>query len=254
MTQPLIVANWKMHGTVEEALKLITEIRHKLEDQADAEIVLAPPYTALYSAQIILQETAFKLAAQNMHWEMEGAYTGEVSPVFLKEIGCSYVLVGHSERRRHFGETDETVNRKIRAALACELIPIFCIGETAEQRRAGKTEEVLEEQIKKGIRELQMGDLKGMVIAYEPVWAIGTGEPATAPQVEAAHGFIRNFLAKRFDAPTANGVRILYGGSVTPDNARAIGAIKNVDGLLVGGASLSADKFVSIVRAREVKE
>ena len=163
MTQPLIVANWKMHGTVEEALKLITEIRHKLEDQADAEIVLAPPYTALYSAQIILQETAFKLAAQNMHWEMEGAYTGEVSPVFLKEIGCSYVLVGHSERRRHFGETDETVNRKIRAALACELIPIFCIGETAEQRRAGKTEEVLEEQIKKGIRELQMGDLKGMV-------------------------------------------------------------------------------------------
>ena len=251
MPQPLVVANWKMNGTVEETLKLITEVRHKLEDQSFVEVAIAPPFTALYSAQIILQETPFKLAAQNMHWETEGAYTGEVSPLFLKDIGCTFVLVGHSERRRYFGETDDTVNRKIQSALTAELIPIFCMGETAEERRAGRTEEVLENQMKKGLRELPMHDIKEIVIAYEPVWSIGTGETASTVQIEAAHGFIRNFLAKKYDAPTANDLRIIYGGSVTPDNATAIFKAKNVDGLLVGGASLSADKFVKIVRSRE---
>lgn len=249
--QPLVVGNWKMNGTVEESLKLITELHHKLEGQSVVEVAVAPPFTALYSVQVILQETPFKLAAQDMHWETEGAFTGEISPVFLKEIGCAYVIVGHSERRRHFGETDETVNHKLQAALAAELSPIFCLGESGDERRTGKTEAVLEAQIKKGIRELQMNDLKELVIAYEPVWAIGTGETATVQQIETAHAFIRNFLAKRFDAPTANAVRILYGGSVTPENAKVIFSAKNVGGLLVGNASLSADKFAKIVRAKE---
>ena len=251
MAETLIVGNWKMNGTVEETLKLITELNHKLEGAPLGEVVVAPPFTALYSAQIILQETGIKLAAQDMHWETEGAYTGEISPNFLREIGCTYVLIGHSERRRYAGETDETANRKVHAALAAELIPILCIGETAEERRAAKTEAVLEVQLKKGLREVPMNELKTMVIAYEPVWAIGTGETATREQIEAAHGFIRNNLARRYDAPTANSLRILYGGSVSPDNAKAILETKNVDGLLVGGASLSSDKFVKIIRAKE---
>lgn len=251
MIKPLVVANWKMNGTIEESLKLVTELRNKIEDYTVVEVAVAPPFTALYSVQVVLQETPFKIAAQNMHWESEGAYTGEISPVFLKDVGCTYVIIGHSERRRYFGETDETVNRKIQVAIASELIPIFCIGETAEERRSGKMEAVLERQIKKGLKELQMNDLKELVIAYEPVWAIGTGETATTAQVEQAHQFIRNFLAKSYDAPTANGIRILYGGSVTPDNAKALFQVKNVDGLLVGGASLSAEKFVKIVRSKE---
>ncbi len=254
MKKTLAVGNWKMNGTVEETLKLITELKNKIDEQTAVEVVLAPPFTALYSAQIIMQETNFKLAAQNMHWEMEGAYTGEVSPLFLKDIGVSYVILGHSERRRGFGETDEAVGKKIQSALAAELIPILCIGETSEERSGGRTEAVLETQIRRGLRELHMNDLKDFVIAYEPVWAIGTGETATEEQIEKAHGFIRNFLAKTYDAPAANGVRIIYGGSVTPDNAVAILRVKNVDGVLVGGASLFADRFARIVLSRTEKE
>lgn len=207
--QTLAVANWKMNGTIEESLKLVTELKNKIEDFSLVEIAVAPPFTALYSVQVVLQDTPFKLAAQNMHWESEGAYTGEISPAFLKDVGCAYVIIGHSERRRYFGETDETVNRKIQEAIASELIPIFCIGETAEERRSGKMEMVLERQIKKGLRELHMPDLKDLVIAYEPVWAIGTGETATTAQIEQAHQFVRDLLAKGYDAPTANGVRLL---------------------------------------------
>ncbi|MBI2082399.1 MAG: triose-phosphate isomerase [Deltaproteobacteria bacterium] len=249
--QTLAVANWKMNGTIEESLKLVTELKNKIEDFSLVEIAVAPPFTALYSVQVVLQDTPFKLAAQNMHWESEGAYTGEISPAFLKDVGCAYVIIGHSERRRYFGETDETVNRKIQEAIASELIPIFCIGETAEERRSGKMEMVLERQIKKGLRELHMPDLKDLVIAYEPVWAIGTGETATTAQIEQAHQFVRDLLAKGYDAPTANGVRLLYGGSVTPENSKTIFQVKNVDGVLVGSASLSAEKFVKIVRSKE---
>jgi triosephosphate isomerase len=248
----LIIGNWKMNGTVEETLKMITELRHKLP-AGGAEVAVAPPFTSLYSASVALQDTPIKLAAQNMHWETEGPYTGEISGAFLKDIGCTYVILGHSERRQHFGETDEAVNRKIRSALVQELIPVVCIGETLEQRKSDKTETVLESQMKKGFQGLLMGDVKNMAVAYEPVWAIGTGQTATVEEIEQAHRFIRDYLAKSYDAPTANGIRLLYGGSVTSENARPILQAKNVDGVLVGGASLVIEKFLKIVEAAEVK-
>lgn len=245
--QPLIIGNWKMNGTIEESLKMITELRHKLPSGLIAEVVIAPPFTALYSAQIVLQETPVKLAAQNMHWETEGPYTGEISGVFLKDVGCTYVLLGHSERRRLFDETDETVNRKVQAALANELVPIICIGETEEERTGGKMEAVLEGQLKKALIGIPMSEIKNLVVAYEPVWAIGTGRTPMPDEIESAHRFIRNVMAKLYDAPTANAIRLLYGGSVTPDNAKEILSVKNVEGLLVGGASLHIEKFLKII-------
>jgi triosephosphate isomerase len=247
----LVIGNWKMNGTVEESLKLITDLKNRLEGPLAVDVAVAPPFTALYSVYVILQETPFKLVAQDSYWEAEGAYTGEISPVFLKDVGCTYVLIGHSERRRYFGETDEMVNRKVEAAISSELAPVLCIGETAEERKRGQTEPVLERQLKKGLRGLHLPDLEDFVIAYEPVWAIGTGETARTEQIEAAHLFIRDYLAKNYDAPTANEIRILYGGSVNPQNAKEIYHVRHVDGLLVGGASLSAEKFASIVRAKE---
>ncbi len=243
----LIVGNWKMNGTTEETLKLITELRHKLPPATSAQVVIAPPFTSLYSAQIVLQETPIKLAAQNMHWETEGAYTGEVSAVFLKDVGCSYVIIGHSERRKYFGETDEMVNRKIQTALSNELIPIVCIGETEEERLGGKTETVLESQLKKDLLGIPMAELKNLVVAYEPVWAIGTGKTPSIGEIESTHRAIRSFVARLYDAPTANAMSLLYGGSVTADNAPDILKVKDVDGLLVGGASLIMDKFLKII-------
>lgn len=247
MHRKLIVGNWKMNGTIEESLKLLTELRHKLE-AGPADVVVAPPFTALYSASIVLQETpVLQLAGQNMHWETDGAYTGEIAAGFLKDVGCSYVILGHSERRHLFGETDEMINKKVLAALTQELIPIFCVGETLEQRQAGKTQGVLEGQIKKGLAGIPMADLKNIVIAYEPVWAIGTGQTAATAEIQEALHFIRNLLAKTYDAPTANSLRLLYGGSVTAENAREIFQVKEVDGVLVGGASLVSEKFLKII-------
>ncbi len=248
----IVVGNWKMNGTLEETLKMITELKHKLE-QDPTEVVVAPPFTALYSAHVALQEsttTTMKLAGQNMHWETEGAFTGEVSGTFLKDAGCEYVILGHSERRQFFGETDDKVNKKILSALTLELTPIFCIGETLDQRKSGKTESVLEAQLKKGLAGIPMNEVKDILIAYEPVWAIGTGEKASEKEIEDALHFIRNYLAKIYDAPTANSIRLLYGGSVSSENAKAIFATKNVDGLLVGGASLIVDKFLKIIHSR----
>ncbi|MBI1909725.1 MAG: triose-phosphate isomerase [Deltaproteobacteria bacterium] len=242
----LIVANWKMHGTIGDTLKRLTEFRFKLAETTGLEIVFALPFTTLYSAHIALQETDFKTAGQDLYWELEGAYTGEIAGSFLKEAGCQYVLIAHSERRRLFGETDETANKKVRAALMQELIPILCIGETVEERNAGQAMEVLERQLKRALQEIAMTDLKHFVIAYEPVWAIGTGNNATVEQVGEVHSFIRNTLAKIYDAPTADQVRIIYGGSVKPDNAKELLRVKNVEGLLVGGASLVVDQFIKI--------
>jgi triosephosphate isomerase len=185
-----------------------------------------------------------------MHWESEGAFTGEISSSFLKEAGCAYVLIGHSERRQYFGETDETVNKKIQAALAAELVPILCIGETQAQRKAGKTEEVLEQQLKKGLQGVPMSDVKPLVVAYEPVWAIGTGITAALQDIEQALHFIHNWLAKAYDAPTAGGIRLLYGGSVSPETSGEMLKVKNVRGLLVGSASLSTDKFLKIISSQ----
>jgi triosephosphate isomerase (TIM) len=249
MRKPLVVGNWKMNGTLEETLKLITELRHKIPANAAADVAVAPPFTSLYTAHVALQETMILLAGQNMHWENEGAFTGEISGAFLKDVGCSFVIVGHSERRRHFGETDETVNKKALAALALDLTPIVCIGETWEQRQAGKTEAVLDTQIKRGLQGIPMNDLAGVVIAYEPVWAIGTGQTAKPDDVASALHFIRNLIGKTYDAPTANRVRVLYGGSVTPETAPELSHAGGLDGFLVGGASLSVDKFLKIIAA-----
>ncbi|QQR79353.1 MAG: triose-phosphate isomerase [Deltaproteobacteria bacterium] len=248
--KPIIVGNWKMNGTVEETLKLITELHHKLESP-EVDVVVAPPFTSLYSAYVMLQEMpTIKLAAQNMHWEAEGAYTGEISGVFLKEIACDYVIIGHSERRQYFAETDEAVCKKVASAVAQELIPILCIGETRDQRASGKTENVLESQLKKALSAIPMSEAKNIVVAYEPVWAIGSGETPTEKEIESAAYFIRNYLGRLYDAPTANTMRILYGGSVNSENSGIFLRIPNIDGLLVGGASLFPEKFLKIIESR----
>jgi len=251
MRRALIIGNWKMNGTLEETLKTITEIRHKLPENTAAEVVVAPPFTALYTAHVALQETTVRLAAQNMHWETEGAFTGEVSGVFLKDAGCSFVLIGHSERRQYFGETDEAVNRKALTALTLELTPVVCVGETWDQRKAGKTESVIETQLKKGLAGIPMSELGNVVVAYEPVWAIGTGQTAKLEDVESALHFIRNLVAKAYDAPTANAMRLLYGGSVSPETAPDLSKAKELDGFLVGGASLVPEKFLKIIAAKD---
>jgi triosephosphate isomerase len=240
-----------MNGTLEETLKTITELRHKLPESTISDVVVAPPFTSLYTAHVALQETPVRLAAQNMHWETEGAFTGEVSGVFLKDAGCAYVILGHSERRQHFGETDEAVNKKALTALTLELMPIVCIGETWEQRKAGKTESVIETQVKKGLLGIPMSELVNVVVAYEPVWAIGTGQTAKTDDVESALHFIRNLVAKAYDAPTSDVMRVLYGGSVTPETAPELSKAKNLDGFLVGGASLTVDKFLKIIAAKD---
>ena len=247
--KPLTVGNWKMNGTLEETLKLVTEIRYKLPANASSDVVLAPPFTALYSAGIALQETSIYLGAQNMHWETEGAFTGEVSGVFLKEIGCQYVILGHSERRRQMYETDEMINRKAHTALTVELNPILCLGETEAERTAGKTEGVLEQQLKKMVQKIPMSEMSLVTVAYEPVWAIGTGNTAKPEDVDVTLKFLRGQLARLYDAPTADQVRLLYGGSVTPETAVSIAKVKDCDGFLVGGASLNADKFLKIIES-----
>lgn len=248
--KPIVIGNWKMNGTIEETLKLVTEINHKLESP-EIDVVVAPPFTALYSAYVMLQEMpTLKLGAQNMHWESEGAYTGEVSGAFLKDISCDYVIVGHSERRQMFGETDDTVNKKMIAAVSQELIPILCIGETREQRSTGKTESILENQLKKALNNIPMSEAKNIVVAYEPVWAIGSGETPTDKQIDEAAYFIRNVLGRLYDSPTANTIRVLYGGSVTPDNAGIFFRLPQIDGFLVGGASLFAEKFLKIIESQ----
>lgn len=246
--KPLIVGNWKMHGTLGETIKLLTALKYQLIDQQHIEVVVAPPFTSLYSASVALSETHVGLAGQNLYWEDEGAFTGEVSGRFLKEVGCRYVIVGHSERRKLFGETNETVASKLQAALKNELIPIVCVGENESQRDKGEHVATVERQLSGAFSELTLHDFDQLVVAYEPVWAIGTGKTATAQQAGEMHQVIRDWLRKFFDAPTANRIRILYGGSVKPENAAELMAEHHVDGLLVGGASLKADSFTKIVK------
>lgn len=240
-----------MYSTVEETIKLITVLKNLLVDAQHIEVAVAPPFTALYSADIVITDTHLKLAAQNLFWEDEGAYTGEISGKFIKDVGCQYVLIGHSERRKIFHETDEMVNAKIQAALKNELIPIICIGEELKERESGKTMEVIERQLKGAFNDIAIHDFENLTLAYEPVWAIGTGKVATPTQAGEVHQFIRTWLKKYFDAPTANKIRILYGGSVKPTNAGDLMKEQHVDGLLVGGASLDAEDFARIVKFEE---
>lgn len=251
--QPLIIGNWKMNGTIAESLKLVTVLTQTLKAPIGCEVAVAPPFTALYSVGVTLQETEYQLAAQDCFWEISGAYTSAISPSFLKDLDCKYVIIGHSERRQYFGETDEMVNRKLDAALRADIHPVCCVGETLAQYDAKETYSVVERQVKRALQGISGRDLESIVFAYEPVWAIGTGKNATSGYAAEVHAFIRNLIGKLYDAPTADLVRIIYGGSVKPANAEELLRERQIDGLLVGGASLDGEQFVQIIQATEVK-
>ncbi len=246
MRKPIIAGNWKMNKLISEAVELAREVKNKAGTIADKEIVLCPPFTVLSSVREVIEDSFIKLGAQNMYWEVRGAYTGEISPMMLKDIGCNYVILGHSERRLYFGETNETVNKKARIAFSTGLIPIVCVGETLPQREKGETLTVIEEQVKTGLSGLTREEGKGLVVAYEPVWAIGTGKTATPEEVEEVQRFIRKLLGQMFGEENAQAIRILYGGSINPDNISALMSCENVDGGLIGGASLNVESFVKI--------
>ncbi len=247
MRTPFIAANWKMYKTVHEAVAFIKEFRSLVKDVLDVEIVVAPPFTALHPTVEAAHGSTIGIAGQNLHWEREGAFTGEISAGMLKEAGAEYAIIGHSERRRLFGETDQTVNRKLTAALASQLTPIVCIGETLDERDASQTLDVLDRQIKQGFDGISGDQIASLVIAYEPVWAIGTGRNATPAQAGEAHAHIRARLRQWFGGPAAEQCHILYGGSVKPDNIRELASLEDVDGALVGGASLDVRSFFEIV-------
>ena len=247
MRHPFIAGNWKMFKTVHEAVVYVKEFRSLVKDIEDVEIVVAPTFTAVHACAEAARNSRVGIAAQNLHWEREGAFTGEMSGPMIKEAGAEYVIIGHSERRTLFGETDEAVNRKVRAAIAANLIPIACIGETLAEREAGATLSVLDRQIKAGFDGITGEQVAALVVAYEPVWAIGTGRTATAGQAQEAHAHIRQRLRQWFGAPAADECHVIYGGSVKPDNIRDLSALSDVDGALVGGASLDVRSFLEIV-------
>jgi len=247
MRVPLIAGNWKMFKTVHEAVAFAKEFKSIVKDVAAVDIVVAPPFTAVHAVAEALRASNVAVAAQDLYWEREGAFTGEVSAAMVRESGAEYVIVGHSERRRLFGETDVTVNRKIGAALAADLTPIVCIGETLEEREAGSTLAVLDRQLKDGLDAISPDQIVELVIAYEPVWAIGTGRTATTAQAQEAHGHVRGRLRQWFGANAAERCRILYGGSVKSDNIIELVREADVDGALVGGASLDVRSFGEIV-------
>lgn len=246
--RPLIAANWKMHKNRREAIVFSEELQARVGPVEDREVVLAPPFTALWAVREVLTAKGFALAAQNSHWEEKGAFTGEISVAMAKDCGCDYVILGHSERRHVFGETDSVIRKKVGAVLKHGLLPILCVGEVLEEREGGRTFGVIREQTEKGTEGLSPDQLEGLVIAYEPVWAIGTGKTATPGQAQEVHAFIRELLGSLFDKKIANGTRILYGGSVKPDNVDSLMGEPDIDGLLVGGASLEVESFQRIVR------
>ncbi len=245
--RPLIAGNWKMYKTGSEAREAATELARLTAGASAVDVMIAPPFTALSPVHEAIADSHIRLGAQNLYWEKEGAFTGEISPAMLKAAGCSFAIIGHSERRQYFGETDETVNRKISAAVRLKIAPVFCIGETEEQRDAGNTFSVLDKQIKKGLQSLDASELEELVVAYEPVWAIGTGKTATPSQVQEVHAFIRNLVDGLLGNLLAKSMRVIYGGSVKPDNVSELMALEDVDGALVGGASLDPATFSKIV-------
>jgi len=247
MRTPIIAGNWKLFKTSSEALELVTGLVPLVKDSKGVEIVVAPVFTVLSRGRDALAGSNVRLSAQDGYWEEEGAFTGEVSPKMLLDAGCSHVIIGHSERRQYFGETDATVNRKNKAAIAAGLTVLFCIGETLAERESGNTFDVLKRQVTGGLDGIAATDLGGLVIAYEPVWAIGTGKTASDEQAQEAHAFIRQEVANLYGQATATAMRILYGGSVKPDNITGLIAQPDIDGALVGGASLKADSFAAIV-------
>lgn len=246
MRIPLIAGNWKLFKSIGEATAMVNELKPLVTGTAGVEIVVAPVFTALSSVAGALAGSNVHVAAQDCYWEEEGAFTGEVSPKLLKDAGCSHVIIGHSERRQYFGETDETVNKKTKSAIAAGLTAIVCVGETLTEREGDKTFAVIEAQLIGGLKGMSAESLKQCVIAYEPVWAIGTGKTASDAQAQEVHAFIRGLVAKLFGQSVADVIRILYGGSVKPENVKGLMAQPDIDGALVGGASLKADSFAAI--------
>jgi triosephosphate isomerase (TIM) len=244
---PFLAANWKMYKTVQEAVVYAKELRSLVKDLAGVEVIVAPPFTAVHGVAEACRNTIVTVAGQDVHWEREGAFTGEISASMLKEAGAESAIIGHSERRRLFGETDAVVNRKANAVIQAGLYPIVCIGETLDEREGGQTLDVLDRQVKVGLDGLTAEHVADLVIAYEPVWAIGTGRNATPEQAGEAHTHIRGRLKQWFGADAAERCHVIYGGSVKPDNVAALAALPDIDGALVGGASLDVRAFVSIV-------
>ena len=247
LRKPLIAGNWKMYKTGPEAEETAARLATLVGPDPAVDVMIAPPFTALAPVARVLQSSPIALGAQNLYWETEGAYTGEISPGMLTAVGCTHVLIGHSERRQYFGESDEGVNRKIRAALKSAIIPVVCIGETESEREAGKTFSVLDKQVRLGLEGVSLRGPQDLVVAYEPVWAIGTGKTATKEQAQEAHAVIRDHLAQSLGSELAADIRILYGGSVKPGNAKDLMAMPDIDGALVGGASLKPDTFAEII-------
>ena len=245
--RPLIAGNWKMHTTAREAKQLAASVVKAANSVSDRDVMIAPPFTALTAVSSILAGTGVILGAQNVHWEEQGAFTGEISPPMLKELGCGMAIIGHSERRHVFGETDSMINKRIKGAMQFGLIPVFCIGETLEQREAGQTLKVLGEQVQAGLAAVDVTDGSRIVVAYEPVWAIGTGKTASESQAQEAHSFIRNLLENIYEKNIAAQIRILYGGSVKPENVDILMQQDDIDGALVGGAALKAEMFERII-------
>ncbi len=250
MRKKVIAGNWKMNNNLSGAVELISGIKNGLADfEPQADMIICPPYISLETAAALIKDTPIKLGAQNMYFEDSGAYTGEVSAEMLKSVGCEYVILGHSERRTIFNESDETINKKVKKALAGGLKPIFCIGETLEERESGVTNKVVEKQVRDGLQDISESDLANVIVAYEPVWAIGTGKTATPEQAQEVHEFIRNLIKELYSENAAQNLVIQYGGSVKPANAKELLSQNDIDGALVGGACLQPDSFLDIVKS-----
>ena len=249
--RPLIAGNWKMFKTSSEAVETAGQLVKLVAMTTDIDVMIAPPFTALAQVSDVVRGSCVSLGAQNLFWEAQGAFTGAISPAMLVSAGCKYVIIGHSERRQYFNETDETVNKRIKAAFDNDLIPVMCVGESEKERESKNTFSVLDKQLKMGLEDFSSDDLKRLVIAYEPVWAIGTGKTATSEQAQEVHQFLRSVLEKSFGNMLAKSIRILYGGSVKPNNIAELMAMPDVDGALVGGASLDPETFSKIVHFRE---
>jgi len=249
MRRAIIAGNWKMNKTGPEAVQLVKELLNRVSDVRDVDIIVCPPFTALESVAWVLGEGSVKIGAQDMHWAEQGAYTGEVSAKMLLTIGCRYVILGHSERRAYFGESNSDVNKKLKAALATSLIPIVCVGEKLEEREGGQTEVVVQDHVLGAFEGFSASELKRVILAYEPVWAIGTGKTATSEQANEVHTFIRDLLKSKLGRSLAQDIRIQYGGSVKPENAASLLSQPEIDGALVGGASLDVESFARIIKA-----
>jgi len=252
MRTKVVAGNWKMNNDINSSVTLINEIKKGLNQKnLKVEVIICPPFTSLETANVLIKDTPIKLGAQNMYFETSGAFTGEISPLMLKSVGCEYVILGHSERRTIFLESNQLINKKIKSAVANGLKPIFCIGETLEEREKGETFKVVETQIREGLADLTESELKNLIIAYEPVWAIGTGRNATPEQAEEVHKFIRDLITQIYSKEFADKLIIQYGGSVKPENSKDLMSQPDIDGALVGGACLKADSFIKIIESAQ---